>query len=106
MKMEMIRIWEEVDINKVKESVLIVDDKFGFCPGCREIGIKLEGLTNCPKCGRKFIYMTSRDASTGEKGMAFVRRALKKLPELKFIDHHDYEYYTAKKNAEGLFNGI
>lgn len=104
--MEFLRIWSELDTKEIQKSILIVDDKFGFCPACKEVGIKLENLRSCPKCKIEFKYVTSREARSGEKGIAFVSRILKKLPGLIFIDHDDYEYITRKKKAEGLFSGI
>jgi hypothetical protein len=104
--MEILRIWNKVNIKEIEDSIVIVDDKFGFCPACKEISIKLEGLKNCPKCGRQFKYATSREAKPGDKGIAFILRAMKKLPELTFVDYEDYEYITKKKKAEGLFGGI
>ena len=102
--MEMIRVWTQADISEIEGSVLIVDDLFGFCPGCKEMGLKLEGLASCPKCGRKFKYVTSREARGGAKAVDFVKRTSKKLPDLIFIDYEDYDYFLRKKKAEGLFN--
>jgi uncharacterized Zn finger protein (UPF0148 family) len=95
------RIWQEVDIAEIQAHIVVVDDKFGFCPGCREIGIKLEGLHTCPSCGREFKYVTSRD-----KTPAMVMRTRKKLPGLAFVDYDDYERLTGKKKAETLFKNI
>jgi hypothetical protein len=104
--MEILRVWSKVDTKVIQDSILIVDDKFGFCPACKEIGIKLEGLKECPKCGRNFRYMTSREAKTGERGIAFVTRVMNKLPDFTFVDYDDYTYLSGKKKAEGLFGGI
>jgi hypothetical protein len=99
--MEYMRIWTEVDITEVQEHMVIVDDKFGFCTGCREIGIKIENMKTCPKCGREFRYVTSRDRSQG-----MITRTRKKLPDLLFVDQDDYDRLTGKKKAEGLFKDI
>ncbi|MCX7680121.1 MAG: hypothetical protein N2316_13020 [Spirochaetes bacterium] len=98
---EMIRVWTEVDITDVQSHIVVIDEKFGFCPGCREIGIKIEGLQKCPKCSREFKYVTSRD-----KSPAMVMRTKKKLPHLTFVDYDDYERVTGKKKAEMLFKNI
>ncbi len=104
--MEYLRIWTEIDIAEIQNSILVIDDKFGFCPGCKEMGIKLEDLKNCPKCEREFNYITSREAKGGGKGHTFVTRALKKLPDCTFVDYDDYERITSKKKAESLFKEI
>ena len=99
--MDYIRIWTEADITEIQEHMVVVDDSFGFCPGCREIGLKIESLSRCPKCQREFRYVTSRD-----KTPAMVNRTRKKLPALTFVDYDDYERLTGKKKAETLFKGI
>ncbi len=104
--MEIMRIWTQVNTKEIQDSILIVDEKFGFCPACKEIGIKLDSLKKCPKCRREFKYVTSRDAKTGDKGISFITRLMNKLPELTFVDYEDYEYISRKKKAEGLFSGI
>ena len=103
--MEYMRIWTEVDIKGVEEKLIIVDDLTGHCPGCHEIGIKMENLTSCPKCGREFKYITSRSAR-GSSSQDMVKRIKKKLPNLIFVDIEDYERITAKKKGEELFKGI
>ncbi len=100
--MEFIRIWTEVDIRNIESHIIVVDDKFGFCPGCREIGIKLEGLKACPKCGREFKYVTARE-SKGARGHEMIARTRRKLPDMSFVDYDDYERLTGKKKAESLF---
>lgn len=103
--MELLRIWTEVDITEIQNRLLIVDDKFGFCPSCKRVGINLENLKNCPECNRDFRYVTSREA-IGDKGSASVLRIRRKLPHLTFVDYSDFERVTSKKKAEGLFSGI
>lgn len=100
--MENLRVWKEVDIDEIKEHLVIVDDKYGHCPNCKKIGIELNGLTHCPDCGREFKYVTSKDARGGRTDI--VKRTRKKLPNLIFIDYDDYERATGKKTAESLFN--
>ena len=99
--MEYLRIWTEVDMTEVQEHIVIVDDQFGFCTGCKEIGIKIESLKKCPKCGREFKYVTSRDRS-----LAMITRTRKKLPGLIFVDQDDYDRLAGKKKAESLFKDI
>lgn len=105
--MDYIRIWTEVDIKDIQEHIIIVDDRYGFCPGCKEMGMRIDGLKKCPSCGREFKFVTSREAAQGG-GRAFelIMRVKKKLPELTFVDYGDYERLTGKKNAETLFKNI
>ena len=103
--MDYIRIWSEKDIREIIDHIILVDDKFGFCPGCREIGLKIEELSSCPKCAREFRYVSSKDAR-GSKGAAMVRRIMKKMPGMAFVDYDDYEQVTGRDKAKDLFRGI
>jgi hypothetical protein len=102
--MEYVRIWTEVDIQSITDHIIVVDDKYGFCPGCRQIGIKIEGIKVCPQCAREFTHVTSREAKGGKNDI--VSRIRKKLPHLSFVDYDDYERVTGKKKAESLFKEI
>ena len=100
--MEYMRIWQEINIEDIQNHIIMVEDKYGHCPGCKQIGIELKDLKNCPGCGRTFKYATSKDAKSGK--VEIVGRTIKKLPELTFVDYDDYERVTGKKKAESLFN--
>ena len=99
--MDLIRVWSEIDIEDIKEHVVIADDKYGHCPNCKQIGIELKDLTTCPKCGREFKYITSSEAAGGK--FDIVVRIKKKVPHLTFVDYHDYDRLTGKKMAQDLF---
>jgi protein-arginine kinase activator protein McsA len=100
--MDYMRIWQEVDIKEIQESIIIVDDMLGFCPKCKQIGINLKELSACPSCNTEFKFVTSKEAKSGKNDI--VMRIRKKLPDLTFVDYDDYERLTGKKKAESLFN--
>jgi NADH pyrophosphatase NudC (nudix superfamily) len=100
--MDYMRVWKELKVEDVQNHIIMVEDKFGHCPGCKQIGIELKELKNCPGCGREFKYVTSKDARGGKTDI--VSRTRKKLPDLIFVDYDDYERVTGKKKAESLFN--
>ncbi|MCU0848087.1 MAG: hypothetical protein MUD12_09395 [Spirochaetes bacterium] len=99
--MEYIRIWTEVDIKDIQDHIIMVDDKLGFCPQCKKIGIEIREIRKCPSCGREFRYVTSVESKNGKPDI--VNRIRKKLPDLAFVDYDDYERITGKKKAESLF---
>jgi hypothetical protein len=101
--MDYIRVWTEVDIKEIEEHIIMVDDKYGHCHKCKEIGIELKELKKCPSCGRDIKYVTSKEAGKGKSEI--VIRIRKKLPELTFVDYDDYLYLTGKDKAKSLFNG-
>lgn len=100
--MEYLRIWSEADISEIQDKIIMVDDKYGFCPNCKKIGIQIADIKSCPSCGREFKYVTSKEAKGGK--VEIVMRTRKKLPHLVFVDYDDYERVTGKKKAESLFN--
>lgn len=103
--MDLIRIWQEADIKDIQEHIVMVDDLFGFCPGCKTPGLKLQDISKCPNCGRQFKYVTSKDAR-GNKSFETVMRLKKKLPQLVFVDYDDYEKLSSKNKAADLFKNI
>ncbi len=100
--MEYMRVWSEISIEDVQDHIIMVEDKYGHCPGCKQIGIELKDLDKCPGCGREFKYVTSKDAKNGRHEI--VARTRRKLPDLIFVDYDDYERITGKKKAQNLFN--
>lgn len=99
--MEYLRVWTELEVSDVQEHIIMVEDKYGHCPGCKTIGIELKSLQKCPGCGREFKYVSSKEARGGKADI--VTRTRKKLPDMIFIDYDDYERITGKKKAESLF---
>jgi hypothetical protein len=99
--MEYMRVWKELDIQKVKDHIIMVDDMLGYCPGCKTIGIELKDLKTCPSCDREFRYVTSQEARGGR--FDIVMRMKKKLPDLTFVDYDDYIRVTGQKEAKELF---
>jgi hypothetical protein len=43
--MEFMRVWTEVDIEDIQKHIIMVEDKFGHCPGCKQIGIHLKEIS-------------------------------------------------------------
>ena len=101
--MEYLRIWQECDFTRIENTIVIVDDLFGYCPGCKEIGISLNNLKKCPNCDRNFEYITSREAKGDRDGLDVIMRIRKKIPHLTFIDYEDYLRVMATKKGESLF---
>jgi len=99
--MELIRIWQEVNISDITNHIVLVDDKFGHCPNCKKIGIVLTDLTHCPSCNREFKFVSSKDSRHGKHEI--VTRSLQKLPNMKFVDYDDYERAVSKDKLGNLF---
>jgi len=100
--MAYLRIWNEIDIKEIQDHIIIANDQYGYCPGCKKIGFKIDGIEECPQCGREFRYVTSADSAGGKSGV--IKHIKKKLPDLIFVDYNDYEQQAGKKKAEDLFS--
>ena len=99
--MDLVRIWQEVNVSDITGNIVLVDDKFGHCPNCKKIGIELKDLTHCPSCNTEFKFVSSKEAKNGKRDI--VLRALKKLPNMKFVDYDDYEHALSKDKLDDLF---
>ena len=99
--MNYLRVWKELDIDEIKEHIIMVDDVTGHCPNCKKIGINLKDLDRCPQCEREFKYVTSSE-SKGNK-VDIVHRIKRKLPDLVFVDYNDFQRLTAQNEADNLF---
>lgn len=102
--MSLIRVWTELNIDEVSESIVIVDDLHGFCPNCKKTGISYADISKCPECSREFKYVTTRENPKSSNGAKIIAKIQKNLPDLTIIDYADYKHITDKNKAHGLFS--
>jgi hypothetical protein len=104
MSRHYLRIYQEFDIEDVKQHLLIWGDLSADCASCRMLGIEPFAAKQCPQCGTEFKYVTSRriEEHAGER-FHIVRRMREKRPELVFIDYTDYTKILGQKKAKDFF---
>lgn len=102
--MDLIRVWTEIDIEEIDKHLVIVDDIHGFCPGCKQTGIKYNEISKCPKCDRNFKYVTTRENPKSTSGQKILAKIRKNIPNLTIIDYSDYKSVTDKNKAKSLFS--
>lgn len=104
-KMQFVRIWVELDMNDVRQHLLMADESLGSCATCREIGLKLQSVKTCPKCGTEFRYVTTKPTgiqkTVDPKVLARIRE---KRPDLTLVDWTDYDHGQGKLSARELLN--
>ncbi len=95
-----VRIWQEVDIDTVKKHLMLIDDLYGSCASCKNLGLNFVKDRTCPQCGTTFEYLATRSPS--ETGKILARIRAEKLP-LKLIDRADYDKASATDALGNLF---
>ena len=97
-----IRVWKELDINEIKNHLLLIDDMYGVCAKCKQIGLNYLKDKSCPSCKTAFKYLAS-----SLKNPAAVSKILNRIKtdSLSFtlIDRDDYDRAVAKDSIGGLF---
>ena len=97
-----IRIWQYVDLEQIRKHLLLVDDLYGTCGNCKQIGLNYTKDTSCSKCKTEFHYL-----ATNQKKLADIAKILKRIQSsnlnLIVIDRSDFEHSSAKLSAQLLF---
>ncbi|MCB1138628.1 MAG: hypothetical protein KDK23_07725 [Leptospiraceae bacterium] len=97
-----IRVWQDLDLDSVKAHLLLIDDLYGTCAACKQIGLNYLKDSRCSGCGAEFKYLATRLKDPGETGKILARIKKENL-KLALIDREDYEKALADKNVGNLF---
>lgn len=97
-----LRVWQELDLDEVRTHLLLIDDLYGTCASCKQIGLNYLKDSVCSGCGTTFKYMATRIKNPGETGKILARIKKEGL-KLTLIDREDYEKAQAEKNIGSLF---
>ena len=99
---KMIRVWTELDINKIKDHILFIDDHYGVCGKCKQTGLKYMEDQSCKGCGAKFHFLATKLASPADIGKILSRIKSEKL-DLQLIDRSDFERSSSNEALNNLF---
>ncbi len=97
-----VRVWQQLDLNTLKQHLLLIDDLYGTCAACKQIGLNYLKDKSCSGCGTEFKYLATRLKDPAETGK-ILRRIEKEKLGLTLIDREDYEKAMAEKNIGSLF---
>ena len=97
-----LRVWQELDLDTVKRHLLLIDDLYGACASCKQIGLNYLKDSKCSGCGTDFKYLATRLKDSAETGK-ILSRIKKENLGLTLIDREDYEAALAQKNIGSLF---
>ncbi len=98
-----IRIWQEADIDFIKQHLVIIGDITGDCANCKQIGIEFKTAKTCSNCKTEFKYIASRTTSTSSSYGGLVKRIKDARPDLTFIDLSDFKHITESNKAREFF---
>jgi len=100
-KYSYMRVWKNVELEKIEPELLMVGTISCDCAKCREAGIPLDAK-KCPKCGTTFRYLSSRHSSSIKEA----KRLKEKRPDLELIEYKDFKEVQARRKARGIFFSI
>ena len=97
-----IRVWTTLDLREVNEHLMLIDDLYGTCARCKQLGLNYLKDRTCTGCGATFHFIATNLKSPTDSGKILGRLLQEKL-DLRLIDRSDYERATAKDAVGDLF---
>jgi len=94
-----VRIWNEVGLQDIEKSLIVVGDLSSECFSCHKLGIELKSRT-CPDCGAFFKYMGFRRKVQPN----FLKRIKEEQPRLILIDFDDFKKALGNRDARKLLD--
>ena len=101
--MRSVRIWQTIDVEAVRKQLLFVDDLYGSCGNCKQLGLNYLKDRTCPGCGAEFRYISTRLTNPAEVAKILARIEKENLG-LQLIDRDDFERAGAKDALNNLFS--
>ena len=97
-----IRVWKTLDVEEIKKHLLLIDDLYGSCANCKQLGLNYTKDKICPGCKTNFKYI-----ATNLKKQEDIKKILNRIEtdklDLILIEKEDYTLANAKDAAKDLF---
>ncbi len=97
-----VRVWTTVDAEEVKKRLLIIEDLYGACGNCKQLGLNFVKDRKCPACGAEFKYLATKVKDPGEIAK-ILKRIQKENLAVQLIDRDDFERAAARDAISNLF---
>ncbi len=97
-----IRVWTNLDLGEVKEHLMLIEDLYGTCANCKQLGLNYLKDKTCPGCGATFRFLATNLKNPADS-FKFLSRLNHEGLALKLIDRADYDRATAKDALGDLF---
>ncbi len=95
MSEKFLRVYNYLDVKKIKENCLVYGEISGNCAKCQTIDIKLDA-EKCPECGTVFKYIAFRNVKSHLPKMMRLSRERQVI----FIDYDDFNRALTAIKAE------
>ena len=97
-----VRVWEELDVTEVRGKLLLIEDLYGSCGNCKQLGLNWLKDRKCPGCGAEFQYLVTTVKNPAEIAKILARIKKESLP-LKLLEKDDFEKSSARDALGSLF---
>ncbi|MCB1160318.1 MAG: hypothetical protein KDK45_22640 [Leptospiraceae bacterium] len=97
-----LRIWKKMDVQEIKDHLITVDDLYGTCGKCKQLGLNYTKDRKCKNCGTEFRYITSTSKDKQDI-IKILERIKKDSLSLTVIEREDYVKADAFNSIKGLF---
>ena len=98
MNRRYLRVYKGLDINDVKEHLLVYGDLSANCANCQAIDIKLDAL-KCPTCQTEFRYIAFRNV---RNHLPKLHRLSEERPQITLVDYDDFSRLWGALKAENF----
>lgn len=94
-----LRVWQNLDLEAIKQGLLVVGELSAECFNCRRLGIENKSRA-CPDCGTAFSYVGFRRKIKPQDLNQFQQA----FPGAKLIDFADFKSALNKKEARKMLD--
>lgn len=96
------RVYREMEPDKIKRQLMIIDDLYGSCAACGQLGLNFTRDRVCPGCKTTFAYVMTK-----LKNPADIHKILARIKtdglSLTMIEKDDYDRTSARDALGDLF---
>lgn len=100
MKKKMLRIYQTVDFEDVRQHTLLYGDLAGSCSHCNALNVPLSASI-CPECRMEFRYIAFRSVQHHRPKMS---KLISENPRVLLIDFDDYKRTLAEVKAQEFWD--
>lgn len=99
MNQKFIRVYKKVDIDDVKEHLLICGDLSASCSKCSAMNLKIDCM-QCPECGTELRYIAFRNV---KDNMPKILKLSESRKGAIFVDFDDFKKMAGEIKAHEFF---
>lgn len=97
------RIYRELEPEEIKKKLMIIEDLYGACASCGQLGLTFTKNKTCPGCNATFAYVMTKLKNPADIHKILARIKAEGL-SLVMIEKDDYERTSARDAVGDLFS--